>query len=157
MLIKGTADNNEYRITQAKDYHQGNGTFIWQDGSCYKGEFYEGCIKGHGTFTWLDNSHYEGEWQDYVPHGRGVFTWPDGSQYEAEWEEGKPKERAEIKAEVQAIRPTEAQLVNKAVEKAITKTEERDFFLSRVTNRFYFSLYVPASKSTRNNYAVVLI
>ncbi|MFM7855029.1 MAG: hypothetical protein ACKO96_24660, partial [Flammeovirgaceae bacterium] len=40
---------------------------------------------GVGTYTWQDGSQYTGEWFENKIHGRGKYTWNDGREYEGDW------------------------------------------------------------------------
>ena len=42
-----------------------------------------------GTFTYNNGDKYEGEWKDWVHHGQGTYAWLEGDSYEGEWKNGK--------------------------------------------------------------------
>ena len=35
-----------------------------------------------GTFTYNSGDKYEGEWKDWLHHGKGTYTWLEGDRYE---------------------------------------------------------------------------
>lgn len=43
-------------------------------------------MHGDGTYTWNDGRVYNGEWSDDKMHGKGIFTWPDGRIYDGFFE-----------------------------------------------------------------------
>lgn len=47
----------------------GEGTYVFADGTIYKGEWVNGRIKGKGVCIWNDGRRYEGEWLDNKKHG----------------------------------------------------------------------------------------
>ncbi|MBN2039416.1 MAG: hypothetical protein JW864_05205, partial [Spirochaetes bacterium] len=67
------------------DCKDGYGTFIYDDGSAYTGEFKNGKRHGKGKMTWASGSMkgetYEGEWSDNEINGTGTYTYSDGSKY----------------------------------------------------------------------------
>lgn len=67
---------------------QGEGTYNYEDGSKYVGEWEDGDRQGQGTYTYNDGSKYEGEWESDEKHGQGTRIYEDGSKYVGEWKEG---------------------------------------------------------------------
>ena len=67
----------------------GKGTFTWQDGRRYEGEYQNDKMHGKGTFTWQDGKKYVGDWEDGKRDGQGVMLYKDGSKYVGDWEDGK--------------------------------------------------------------------
>ena len=57
-----------------------------------------------GTFTWEDGSKYVGEWKDSNKHGKGIFTFPDGRVLSGIFTNGKF-----IKYEMLALSPPNQQ------------------------------------------------
>ena len=53
--------------------------------SCSQGN----CYNGTGTYTWDDGNKYIGEYKDGKKHGKGTLTWGDGNKYVGEWHNGK--------------------------------------------------------------------
>jgi len=48
------------------------------------GEFY-----GQGTYTWEDGSVYTGQWRNGKMHGWGTLTFPNGDKYVGIWSKDK--------------------------------------------------------------------
>ena len=67
----------------------GQGTFIYDNGDKYVGEFKDGRRHGQGTFTAADGDKYVGEWRDGERHGRGTASFPNGNQYVGEWKDDR--------------------------------------------------------------------
>ena len=42
-----------------------------------------------GTYTFQDGSHFEGNFKNDRRHGKGVYTFASGSSYEGEWDMGR--------------------------------------------------------------------
>lgn len=74
----------------AKDTAVGrvSGSFTYEDGSTYEGEYEDGKVHGQGTYTWSDGTVYEGSFESGLPHGQGRLTWPSGGVYEGSFESG---------------------------------------------------------------------
>ena len=53
---------------------------------CIKGD----CINGQGTFTWESGDKYVGEWKDGKGQGQGTYTYPNGNKYVGGWKNGLP-------------------------------------------------------------------
>ena len=64
------------------DCENGNGTYKYDSGNKYEGEWFDGRQHGEGDFIWKNGNKYEGEWLDGRQHGKGVFIWKNGDKYE---------------------------------------------------------------------------
>ena len=73
------------------DCENGYGTFIFDDGTKYVGEFKDGKRHGQGTCTYgkgkLEGSKYIGEWKDGKKDGEGTYTFPSGNTYVGEFKD----------------------------------------------------------------------
>jgi len=71
----------------------GKGSYVWQDGRRYEGEYQFNKKHGTGTYTYSDGSRYHGEWVDGMQHGVGVIIDAD-QNYEKKgiWTQGKLKQ-----------------------------------------------------------------
>ena len=56
---------------------------------CIKGD----CNNGQGTYRWESGSKYVGEWKDGKTHGQGTYTWATGNsagnKYVGEFKNGR--------------------------------------------------------------------
>ena len=43
-----------------------------------------GHMHGKGTYKWEDGNTYEGDWDNDVRHGRGTYIWAGGRMYEGD-------------------------------------------------------------------------
>jgi len=67
----------------------GKGTFTFENGNIYEGDWVEDTMHGKGKYTLPDNNTYEGEWANGKMHGKGVFTFSNGDKYTGEWKNGE--------------------------------------------------------------------
>jgi len=56
----------------------GVGTYFWNDGRKYIGEWKNNKMSGNGVYSWPDGRRYEGEYVDDKKEGYGVYLWVDG-------------------------------------------------------------------------------
>jgi hypothetical protein len=49
---------------------------------CRLGQFKDGNFNGKGTYYFNDGNKYIGDWVDDHRTGQGVFTWASGGRYE---------------------------------------------------------------------------
>ena len=76
-----TWDNGNQYVGEWKDDEMhGQGTLTFTSGNKYVGAFKDGMYHGQGTYTWVNGDHYVGEWKDDMYHGQGTYTWADGAQ-----------------------------------------------------------------------------
>jgi hypothetical protein len=67
----------------------GSGTYTWENGSKYTGQFKSGAMHGQGTFFFGKGSssaggQYVGEFKNGFIDGPGTWTWPNGDKYTGE-------------------------------------------------------------------------
>ncbi|MBF0293582.1 MAG: hypothetical protein HQL96_00215 [Magnetococcales bacterium] len=67
------------------DCRNGTGTYRFDNGEEYVGEWRNGQRHGTGTYTYLNGEKYRGDWRDDRMEGKGTFHYLDGSRYEGEW------------------------------------------------------------------------
>jgi hypothetical protein len=67
----------------------GQGTYHYNNGSRYVGEFTNGDPHGIGIRYWADGSRYEGEWRDGEPHGNGIKILSGGRRLTGWFEKGQ--------------------------------------------------------------------
>jgi len=77
----------------------GNGVYIYPDGTRYEGDFKDGKRHGFGDGTLIMGGgyRYEGYWENDKPHGRGLQTRDNGEIYNGEFQRGKRHGRGEYK------------------------------------------------------------
>jgi len=62
------------------------GTYTWDDGAKYVGEWQNNQSHGQGTQTWANGDKYVGKWQNDKRTGQGTHTWANGDKYVGEWQ-----------------------------------------------------------------------
>ena len=67
----------------------GQGTYIWKDGSRYVGGFRNGMQHGQGTLIFADGSSYVGAWRDGRRSGLGTAMFADGRMQAGLWEDNR--------------------------------------------------------------------
>jgi len=70
-------------------FRHGMGTYLWEDGKQYKGIFKNGNIHGKGIFRWPNGDKFLGNYKDNKMHGTGTFLWADGRKYKGDYVDGK--------------------------------------------------------------------
>ena len=66
----------------------GFGTYKYNDGSTYIGEFNNGNRHGIGSFIFPNNAKYQGRWANDKFHGKGILKSLDNN-IEGIWKENK--------------------------------------------------------------------
>jgi hypothetical protein len=59
----------------------GAGTYTWNNGDKYQGEFLHGQRQGRGVLRSHRGWVYEGEWRNDKPHGKCTLTYGDGTVF----------------------------------------------------------------------------
>ena len=67
----------------------GRGKYVWNDGSCYDGEWFENKINGLGYYVWPDGRKYDGQWQENNMHGKGIYTSSNGTKRQKIYDKGE--------------------------------------------------------------------
>lgn len=89
---KGTyvwEDGSRYIGEWKEGLRSGKGVYIWASGDKYTGQFLNGDCNGDGVYLWANNAGYEGSWLNGKKHGAGKYTWPNGQVYEGEFKDDK--------------------------------------------------------------------
>ena len=83
--------DNGYYIgdVDSNDERHGFGTYYWNDGDKYEGNWIHGERTGKGTYYYSDGDKYVGDFVDGYFHGKGTYYWTDGDRYEGDWLNGK--------------------------------------------------------------------
>lgn len=84
-----TWDNGDKYVGEWKDNNKnGQGTYTYADGSKYVGEFNDGDYNGQGIFTFAKSGNkYVGEYKNDQRHGQGTFTFANGDKYVGEFKD----------------------------------------------------------------------
>ena len=69
--------------------HNCTGTYTWESGDEYDGDWKNNKMHGQGTYTWANGNKYVGESQDNNLHGQGTTTWANGDKYVGEHKDDK--------------------------------------------------------------------
>lgn len=69
--------------------YDGDGVYVYQDGSMYEGHFRKGYPDGEGKYSDKDGSVYTGHWQKGYYSGYGELSNPDGTQKNGLWDKGR--------------------------------------------------------------------
>lgn len=67
------------------DERHGRGTYYWETGARYEGDWYHNDMHGQGTYYYTDGSVYRGDFNHDMREGFAVFTYPTGTRYEGEY------------------------------------------------------------------------
>lgn len=67
------------------DCKNGEGTYVWSDGSRYTGGFQNGLQHGHGTLAFTSGASYVGAWEQGTRTGLGTAIFPDGRVKAGRW------------------------------------------------------------------------
>ena len=68
----------------------GQGVYTWADGQRYAGQWVEGRKQGFGKYSWPNGDWYEGEFLNGNYHGQGTLTYVSGKKVVGDWDQGKP-------------------------------------------------------------------
>lgn len=63
------------------DCENGQGTYVYRDGSKYSGAWKDGTKHGRGILEYESGGYYNGQWENDAKHGLGIYTWPNGNVY----------------------------------------------------------------------------
>ena len=78
-----TYDNGDIYEGDYKDnMKNGKGTYTYYNGDIYEGDYKDGMMNGKGTFTYANRNIYEGDFKNGMMNGMGKFTYIDGNVYE---------------------------------------------------------------------------
>ena len=66
-----------------------NGTFKFNDGSYYSGDWENGIMHGYGMMHYADGGIYYGNWSNNLRHGEGDMTYSNRTTYIGNWKYDK--------------------------------------------------------------------
>jgi len=78
-------NGDKYAGEWQNDNRNGQGTYTHVSGNKYIGEFKDNKRNGRGTFIWADGDKYVGEYKNNEQNGQGTYTWADGDKYVGEY------------------------------------------------------------------------
>jgi len=81
-------------------FHNCYGTYTWDTGEKYVGEWQNRMRVGEGIFIYRNGDEYTGSWKGNVPHGKGKLATSVGTIYVGQWIDGKLQENRQ-ESEVQ--------------------------------------------------------
>ncbi|MDB2454330.1 trypsin-like peptidase domain-containing protein [Planktomarina temperata] len=82
-------DGSKYVGEWKDDKQHGQGTYTWPDGDTYIGEHKDNKKHGQGTYSFASGDKYIGEFKDNKRHGQGTYSFADGDQYIGEYKDDK--------------------------------------------------------------------
>lgn len=67
----------------------GWGTYVWEDGNRYEGNWKNGKKNGGGNLYFINGDTYFGNFLEDIFHENGTYTWSGGNFYKGEYKNGK--------------------------------------------------------------------
>ncbi|MCM0036582.1 MAG: hypothetical protein NBV66_12430 [Burkholderiaceae bacterium] len=80
---------NKYVGEYQNGQRNGQGTFTFATGDKYVGEWKNNQFDGKGTATFVNGNKYVGEYKNGKRNGNGTLTNADGTKYSGEWKDGQ--------------------------------------------------------------------
>lgn len=81
--------NNDFSFNCNEQYcHENTGTYQYENGNIYKGEFFDGRPKGSGQLIYPNGDIYNGEFSNDKPNGKGKKVFVDGGEIHGEFHNG---------------------------------------------------------------------
>ncbi len=85
------ADGSQYKGKHKNNKAHGKGTYIISDTQnkklYYKGDFYEGNFHGYGFIRFENNEHYLGMWKEDHRSGKGTHIYKNGDRFHGYWKD----------------------------------------------------------------------
>ena len=81
--------NGKYTGDIVDGVKQGQGEFLWNDGTKYTGTFDDNNINGQGTLIYSNGESYEGNFVNGIREGNGTFKFSNGDVYTGNWKDDK--------------------------------------------------------------------
>ncbi|MBO5477770.1 MAG: hypothetical protein J6A15_08475 [Clostridia bacterium] len=79
------SDSGKYTGNVVDGKRQGEGKYVWDDGTIYEGTFENNTISGTGKLTSPTGDVYEGEFKLGKKNGKGKYTFNNGDVYEGDF------------------------------------------------------------------------
>lgn len=87
-VVAGTTGGKNVTGCIKGDCKNGQGTYTYESGRKYVGEYKDGKYNGQGTYTYANGAKYVGEYKDGKKNGQGTYTYASGSKYVGEFKDG---------------------------------------------------------------------
>lgn len=71
------------------DCTNGYGTYLWEDGERYVGDWLNDARNGHGINYYTNGDRFDGQWRDDYKEGNGTYYYADGTFESGTWVEGE--------------------------------------------------------------------
>jgi hypothetical protein len=84
----------------------GRGTFYFNNGDVYDGNWINDKMEGQGVFKWPNGTKYEGNFSAGLMNGQGKFSWPDGRKHDGLFKNGKKLVIASVDTNLQSENTT---------------------------------------------------
>ena len=81
---------SKYEGNWVNDKQEGFGTYYYKSGDKYVGNWVNDKREGFGTYYWKGGSKYVGNWVNDEQEGSGTHRTPDGRKLVGEWKKGSP-------------------------------------------------------------------
>ena len=65
-----------------------NGSYFYDNGDRYEGEFLDGKRHGSGRYFFSDGNSYSGEWFEDLPHNYGTYYFTNGTHFQGSFLNG---------------------------------------------------------------------
>ena len=78
-----------YSQCKSGNCHKGHGTFFWENGSSYYGNWVDVKPHGFGDFNYENKDKYKGQFVTGKREVLGKYTWSNGNTYDGHWKEGQ--------------------------------------------------------------------
>ncbi len=72
---------------------EGVGTFRFENGDSFAGQWRQGLAQGYGTYEFVNGDVYKGSMLSGKMEGRGTYTFANGDKYIGGWKAGKMEGR----------------------------------------------------------------
>lgn len=81
-----TDANGKFTGERINGKKEGEGTYIWNDGSVYQGNFSNDLMNGEGLLTIPGKGSYEGNFVNSKKSGKGTYKFANGDTYTGSWD-----------------------------------------------------------------------
>lgn len=89
LLLTGSLLVNAQTGCFSGNCENGNGSYRWDNGDIYAGQWVNNNRTGYGRYDWADGSYYVGYFKDGMLEGEGAYYGADGTVMEGKFEQGQ--------------------------------------------------------------------